>query len=131
MIQKKYLCKDIKTAEEAVRSINRIIDDTPHKSALVTIYEKGFAPGNIRSLIGMLKESGHLDVQIAGISLTIVAELLPEGTGLLLNLILTDEADIEVVSVPCFPQEEIGAAGILKSRLDDHKNVRAVELFGI
>ncbi len=130
MIQKKFLCKDIGAVKEAVGQICGILRDTPHKSALVTFYETGLTRGEIDGLVEDLRRSGTPQLQIAGISLTIIAELMPEGTGVLLNLILTDEADMEVVSVPCMPGEEAEAAGKLRARLDNADNVRAVELFG-
>ncbi|MBR4718783.1 MAG: response regulator [Lachnospiraceae bacterium] len=130
MIQKKFLCNDMDLVRDAIRKIDGILSERHHKSALITFYEKGFSRQEIDELIGEIKGCGHPELMIAGISATLIAELMPEGTGILLNLILTDEADIEVVTIPCLPGEETGAAGRLKARLDSYDSVRAVELFG-
>ena len=130
MIQKKFLCKDIGEAKEAVGQISGILRDTPHKSALVTFYETGLSREEIDTLINELKACGFPELEIAGISITIIVELLPEGTGVLMNLVLAEEADIEVVSIPCMSGQEGEAAATLRSRLDEIGNVKAVELFG-
>ncbi len=130
MIQKKILCNDIQSAEEAILTIDGIISETKHKCALITIYERGLSKAETESLVGKIKELDHPELQIAGISLTLIAELMPEGSGILLNLILTDEADIDVVSIPCVPGEETKAAQSLKRRLDEYGEIKAVELFG-
>ena len=129
MIQKKYLCRDVSETKEAVRQIGEHLSATPHKSALVTFYERGFDTEQIRSVVGMLKDCGGADLLIAGISATLVAELMPEGCGILLNLILTEKASIEVFTAACSPGEESREAGKLRKRLDEIENVRAVELF--
>ena len=118
MIQKKYICKDFHTAEDAIGQIADKISHTQHRAALVTIYETGFSTREMESLIEQLKGYGFPELQIAGISLTIVASLMPEGTGALINLVLTEEANIEVVTIPCMPGEERQAAGRLRFRLD-------------
>ncbi|MCR4654981.1 MAG: response regulator [Lachnospiraceae bacterium] len=127
MIQKKFLCSDLQSAESAVEQIKDIISRTKHKSALITFYETGFSKNEIGSLIGRMKAFGLKELQIAGISLIVVAELMHEKTGLLLNLILTEEADIEVVKLPCLPRKENEAVQKLRSRLSAHDNVRALE----
>ena len=129
MVQKKYLCKDYQSAVESVDEIRGILSDVSHKSALVTFYEKGFSRQEIDSFVCLLNECGHPELSVAGISLIMIADMMPEGVGMLINLILTDEADIEVVSIPCKPGEEPEAAARLKNRLDSLDNVRAVELF--
>ncbi|MBR5377002.1 MAG: response regulator [Lachnospiraceae bacterium] len=130
MIQKKYLCKDIGAAKDAIRQAGEILSETEHRSALITFYEKGFSRREVEDLVADMKDIGRPELMIAGISSTFVAELMPEGMGMHLNLILTDEAKIEVVPVHCIPGEEEEAAGKLKSRLDACGDVRAVELFG-
>ena len=129
MIQKKFLCKDFVSVEQAVSQIADILSKTPHKSAVVTFYEKGFSKQDVESLIMQLKGCGFPELQIAGLSITLIVELMPEGTGILLNLILTEEADIEVVCVPCLPGAEEDAAQVLRSRIDAVENVKAIELF--
>ncbi len=130
MIQKKFLCKDLKAAEDAIPQIKSILSEKEHKSALITFYEVGFSFEEVEGIVKQMRDCGFPELLIAGISLTVIAELMPEGTGMLINLILTDEADIEVVTLPCIPGEEDKAAARLKERLDAHSHVRAVELFG-
>ncbi len=128
MIQKKYLCKDHESAVDSFENIRSTLSEVPHKSALLTFYEKGFSEQEVRTFVKSLEECGHPELLVAGISLTLVAEMLPEGTGMLINLILADEADFEVLTIPCIPGEEEAAAAKLRSRLDSLDNARAVEL---
>ena len=128
MIQKKYLCKDIDETKKAIGQIGEVLSSTPHKCAVVTFYEKGFDIGQIRSVIGELKDLGREELLVAGISVPLVAELMPEGTGILMNLVLTEKADIDVFTMPCEPGGEAEAAAKLRARLDETHNVRAVEL---
>ena len=107
-----------------------ILEQTDHRCALVTFYEAGLGAQETESLIGCIKDLGHPELLIAGITETIVAELLPEPLGVLFHLILTDEADIDVICVPCVPGQELEAAQKLRSRLDETDHVKAVELFG-
>ncbi len=130
MIQKKFLCKDMESAKLASKEIGRIIKDTPHKCALVTFYENGLPKDDVASVIDNIKNCGISGIMTAGMKETVVVELLPEGTGILLNLILTQEASIEVVTIPCSDGGEEEAAAKLRSRLDANENVKAVELFG-
>ena len=129
MIQKKFLYKDISAAEEAIPEIRSLLENTPHKAALLTFYEKGLAAGDVETYIKHIKDSGDPDLLIAGITLTMIAELMPEGEGILLNLILTEESDIEVITLPCSPGGEENAADKLKHKLDSRDDVKAVELF--
>ncbi|MCR5651980.1 MAG: response regulator [Lachnospiraceae bacterium] len=129
MIQKKYLCKDLHEADEAIGKISEELDKTPHRAALVNIYETGFSKDEMRSFVERLKNSGHSELLTAGISLLVVAEIMQEGRGILLNLILTEEADIDVVTIPCVPGEESKAAEEFRTKLDETENVKAVELF--
>ncbi|MCR5676392.1 MAG: response regulator [Lachnospiraceae bacterium] len=129
MIQKKFLCRNTEEAEKAVAAIADLVSATKHRSSLVTIYEKGFRAQEIGDLISRLKWACP-GLQTAAIALTLIAELMPEGTGILLNLLLTEETDIEVVTVPCLPGGETAAAGVLRSRLFAHEQVKAVEFFG-
>lgn len=129
MIQKKFLCKDFQTAESTVAQIADVVGSTPHKSAVITIYEAGLTRREIDTLVASLHACGHPELQIAGISITLIAELLPEGTGVLYNLVMTESADIEVLRIPCAPGGEETAAAQLKRRLDTLGNAKAVELF--
>ncbi len=130
MIQKKYVCKDLETAEGELFKIKEILSTTPHHSALVTFYETGLSKSEVEELVDKIKGCGSPELKIAGISLAMVAELMPSGMGVLLNLILTEKSDIEVVTIPCEPGGEDAAGAVLNSRLNAHKNVAAVELFG-
>ena len=130
MIQKKFLCKDYKSAEASIGQISKILTDTPHRSAVITFYEKGFSKQEVASLLACIKDCGHDELLVAGISVTLIAELMPEGTGIQLNLILAEEAEIEVVPMPCMLGEELSVAEKLKERLFAHEHVRVVELFG-
>lgn len=129
MIQKKLLCKDLAAAKSAVKQFTDILTQTPHKSALITFYENGFSQLEIDFLISLIRNCGFPELKTAGIALPLIAELMPEGTGILLNLILTEDTDIEVVTIPCVPGEEAEAAKTLRSCLDARANAGAVELF--
>lgn len=129
MIQKKYLYKNLSAAEEAIPEIRSILEETPHKAALITFYEKGLAAGDVEAYLMRIKEPGFPELKFAGISLTMIAELMPEGEGILLNLILTEEADIDVITIPSFPGGEDDAADELKKELDAKADVKVVELF--
>ncbi|MCR5011849.1 MAG: response regulator [Lachnospiraceae bacterium] len=129
MIQKKILCKDFEAAKSAVSQLSGIISQTKHKSGVITIYEKGFSKQEIDILLGLIRDSGHSEIKIAGIALTMIAELMPEGMGALFNLILAEQSDIEVLRIPCAPGGESDAAAILRGRLDADPYARAVELF--
>ena len=128
MLQKKYLCRDIAEAEKAIGQISELLSKTPHRSAVLTIYEAGFSADQIEPLVERIKGC-HPDLKIAGISIMMIAELMPEGTGILLNLITADEADIEVIAAHCKPGGEAEAAAVFRERLNDMEDVRAVELF--
>ncbi len=130
MLQRKYLYKDLKSAEIEISEIIDFIAETPHKAALITVYESSICAKDMEAFIGLLRNSGIPGLQIAGISLSLVAELMPDGRGILLNLILTEEADIEVVTLPCTPGKEAEAAAKLNERLSAHNSPKAVELFG-
>ena len=129
MIQKKFLCKDFEAAKSAVTQVADIISGTEHKSGVVTIYEKGFSKQEIDTLADLIRNLGYPEIKIAGIALTVIAELMPEGTGALINLILAEQSDIDVVRIPCAPGGESDAAAILRGRLDANPYARAVELF--
>ena len=131
MIQKKYLCRNLKSVEDELVKIKEILSSNPYRSAIVTFYETGLSKKEVEELVSKIKGYGFPNLQIAGISLTTVAELMHDGgTGVLLNLIVAEKSDIEVVTIPCEPGGEEKAAAVLNSRLNAHKNVAAVELFG-
>ena len=129
MIQKKFLCRDINEAKSKVPEIESIISSNSHKSALITFYEAGLTKSEIESFVGLLRGCGFPELKIAGISIVMVAELMPESTGMLINLVLAEKSDFDIVTVPCNPGEEIAAGKKLRSRLDAIDHVKAVELF--
>ncbi len=129
MLQKKFVCKDSSAIEDAIEQIAELIRSTTHKSALITFYEKGFTKEEIGALVDRMKGWGFPELQIAGISVALVAENMPEGTGIHLNLVLTEEADIEVVTMPCRPGSEQEASKTLKERMEALPHVKAIELF--
>lgn len=129
MIQKKFLCRDIGAAKDSIPEIKRILTETPYKAAVLTFYETGLTKQEVEGFVEDIKEIGADDLKIAGISIAVIAELAPEGTGILINLILTEEADIEVVTLPCEPGGEEEAAAKLRGRLDDKSDAKVVELF--
>ncbi|MBR5117000.1 MAG: hypothetical protein IK096_08030, partial [Lachnospiraceae bacterium] len=94
MIQRKLLCEDYASAERAVSQIAEILSGTAHKDALVTFYEKGFTQKQVETLVGMIRNCGFPGLKLAGISVTLNADIMPAGTGMQYNIILTEEADI-------------------------------------
>ena len=128
MLQRKFLCRDLDSAKKAIGQIGDLLSQNRHKSAVLTFYETGFEGREIEALIGSVRDLGFPELQIAGISATLVAELMQEKTAVSMNLIMAEEADIEVVQIPCRPGGESAAAEKLRSRLDAHDRVRAVEL---
>ena len=130
MIQKKFLCRDAEEAKSMVSQIESIISSNPHKSALITFYESGLSESEVESFVGLLRNCGFPELRIAGISIPMIAELMPEPTGMLINLIIAEKSDIEVVTIPCKSGEEASAGKELRSRLDAMDYVRAVEFFG-
>ena len=115
---------------DAIRSAGDILMETSYKAALIALYETGLSAEDTGKLIKCINDLKAPGIRIAGITETIIAELLPEGTGVLINLIITQKTDIDVVSIPCVPGEEYEAARKLAGRLDEINCVRAVELFG-
>ena len=128
MIQKKFLCKDLNAVKETMPQIEDVLARNWHKDALLTFYENGFTRTEIDQVISLFNKCGFPELQLAGISIPLIAELMPEARGILINLILTEEADIEVVTIPCKPGREVEAAGKLKERLNAHRCPGAVEL---
>ncbi len=129
MIQRKYLCKTISEANDAIASIGKLLSETEHKSAVITFYEAGLSAADVELMLARIKDLGRPELKVAGISITLIAELMPEGTGVLLNLIATDEADIDVVPAYCELGSEYEAASKLRNYLDGINNIKAVELF--
>ncbi len=129
MIQKKFLCNDAKAAEGVIPEIRALLSETPHKSAVLTFYEHGLSSAEVTSLMEKLRKETQGGLPIAGLSITMIAELMPQGSGILMNLILTEEAELTVVTLPCSPGGEDAAAEALNSRLKETPFPRAVELF--
>ena len=130
MIQKDYTFKSPLHAGSAIADIKKTLENTPHKDALLVIYETGYPKAKIRGLIDMLKCCGVKGLKIAGIAIYSVADILPDGTGVRLNLILTENSDIEIVGIPCVPGEEDKAAMVMRERLSEFPDAKAVEILG-
>ncbi|MBQ9361318.1 MAG: response regulator [Lachnospiraceae bacterium] len=129
MIQRDYILNNPLTISKVLGNLVNTIKTTPHKDALLTIYETGFPEAQIVGLIESIRCSAGKDLKIAGISLFAIADAPAMGKGIRLNLILTQTADIEVVTLPCDPGEEDSAIAALKKRLDTHPDAKAIQLF--
>lgn len=128
MIQRDYIIKSPLSAALTLAEIKKFITGTPHRDVLLTIYETGYPDIEIRGLVDMIRHTLPREVQVAGISVYVLADALPEGRGVRLNLLLTETSDIEVVSIPCEPGEEDRAVSYMRERLDAHPDAKAVEL---
>ncbi len=129
MIQKDYLINNPMLIGTVMGDLRNTVLGHPHKDALITIYETGFPKKQILNLIDKIRNSGIGDVKIAGCSLYAIADLRPMGVGVRLNLILTEETDIDVITIPFKPGEEDSVAEELRSRIDEHPETKAAELF--
>ena len=129
MIQKDYLLKNPMMTGAVLSDIKKVVNEHPHRDALITIYETGFPRHQIKALTGMIRSVCGGDIKIAGISLYVIADMMPMGHGVRLNLILTEETDIDIVGIACLPGEEDEAVRIMREALDKHTDARAVELF--
>ena len=131
MIQKDYLIKKPFMGKLApvVADICSTLKKTPHRDALLIIYETGFSELQIKGLIEALKMPGFPEIKIAGISCFAIADLPPDGSGIRLNLLVSETSEFEVVTMECALGREDEAASILRDRLHEHEDIRAVELF--
>ena len=129
MIQKDFILKNPLTAGKVMAELAETIRRTPHKDALVTIYETGFPEKHIRNLIECIRHCGSREVKIAGISIYAMADLGIGEMGVRLNLVLTQSADIDVVTIPCDSGEEDGAIEAMRERLALHPDAKAIQLF--
>ena len=128
MIQKNFFLKTPVTVGVALVEIKNILKSVPHKGALLTIYETGFPKLQIRIMVEKIRRMIP-EVKIAGISLYTIADNPPELTGVRINLIVAQESDFEVVSIPCDVGDEDEAARIMRDRLKAHPDAKAIELF--
>ena len=129
MIQRDYILSNPLTIGKVLGNLVNTIKTTPHKDALLTIYETGFPEAQIAGLIETIKCSAGKDLKIAGISSFAIADSPAMGKGIRLNLILTEHADIEVVTLPCMPGDEDSAIETLRQRLDAHPDAKTIQLF--
>ena len=127
MLQKNYVLKSPLSVGPVISDIKKTLVNTPHKAALLNIYEAGFPEVHVKRMTDFIKSSLP-DIEIAGISLYTMADL-PGGIGVKANLIVFEESGIEVVSMGCGPGEEDAAIGAMRSRLREHPDAKAVELF--
>ena len=112
---------------QALSDIKKTLENTPHKSALLNIFESGFPGAHVKRMIDIIR-SALPDLEMAGISLYTMVDM-PGGIGVKANLIVFEESGIEVVSMGCGPGEEDAAIGAMRSRLREHPDAKAVELF--
>ena len=129
MIQKDFIIRNPLTAGSVIAELKKCIETTPHKDALLVIYESRIPTAKIRGLMELLDCCGLRDIKIAGCSLNTIADIQPDGIGIRLNLILTEKSDIEVVGINCMPGEEKDAVYLMRERLSAHPEAKAVELF--
>nr|MCR4611933.1 response regulator [Lachnospiraceae bacterium] len=113
---------------KTINEIKKFVQSTPHEDALLTIYEAGCNVSSVKKMISKIR-AGIDDIKIAAISVLAVADIPPNGLGIRFNLILTESSHVEVVDLPCEPGDEINAGRILRDRLNQIENPRAVELF--
>jgi len=129
MIQKDYLIHSPMLIGTVMSDLIDTILSNPHKEALLTIYETGFPKKQIENMVQKIRNTVKAEIKTAGCSLYAIADLHPMGVGVRLNLILTESADIDVVTIPFSPGEEDKAASELRQRLDAFPETRAVEIF--
>ncbi|MBQ9607428.1 MAG: response regulator [Lachnospiraceae bacterium] len=128
MIQKDYLINNPMLIGTVLNDLRNTVINTPHKDALLTVFETGFPAKQIKFMLDKIRFCGLGDIKVAGCSLYAIADIHPMGIGVRLNLILTEETDIDIVTVPFLPGEEDRAAEELKTRINGHPDVKAVEL---
>ncbi|MCR5234361.1 MAG: response regulator [Lachnospiraceae bacterium] len=128
MYQKNYYIKSPLTVGVTIAEIKKVLNAIPHRSALLLIYETGFSAGQIKIMVEQIKHALP-KVKLAGVSLFAMADAPPTLTGVKLNLILSEESEFEVVSIPCKADEIDRAVTIMKDRLDKQPYARAIELF--
>lgn len=127
MFQKDFIIQSPHHIGKTIADIKKTLMSVPHKDALLTIYESGFPAVSVKGMIESLKAILGNEVMIAGLAVYAVADI-PQGIGLRLNLLLTENADLEVVSIPCYPGDEAKASEVLRGRLAAHPNAKAVQL---
>lgn len=129
MIQKDYIIKNPIQVAAAVSGINKLMRDTDYRAALLTVLETGFSELETRTIIESVKRTLPKDLNIVAMSMVAIADIPLNATGIRFNLILTEEASIEMLSLPCKRGEEREAAGRLSGLIESTKDPRAVELF--
>ncbi len=129
MKQKNYIFENPEAAEPTLIEIKKFLESNPHKAAVLTVYETGFPRREIERLIDRVRNLGFPELLVAGISILMIADYPPDGMGIRMNLVITEKADIDVVTLPCLPGDEDEAASVLRERLDARPYARVVELF--
>ena len=64
MIQKKYLCKTISEANDAIASIGKLLSETEHKSAVITFYEAGLSASDVEAMLARIKISAVRNLKL-------------------------------------------------------------------
>ncbi len=126
MLQKDYLVESPLTAARAVADIEKTLRETPHRDALLTIYETGFPRSMIKTLLSMLKGCEIYGLKTVGISIFAIVDSPFEGQGVRLNLLVSEKAEFEIADIPFLPGEEDGAIERMRARLAAHPDAKAV-----
>ena len=126
MIQKDYLVESPLTAARAVADIEKTLRETPHRDALLTIYETGFPRSMIKTLLSLLKGCEIYGLKTVGISIFAIVDSPFEGQGVRLNLLVSEKAEFEIADIPFLPGEEDGAIERMRARLAAHPDAKAV-----
>lgn len=131
MIQKDYVIKKpfVGMIGPVMADISALLKKTPHRDALLIIYETGFSEFQISSMIETLKIAGPEGLKIAGISNYGLADIMPDGKGVRFNLLISESSEFEIVTLECEAGEELQKARMLRDRIKAHSDVKAVELF--
>lgn len=128
MIQKHFLIKTPVSLGPVIIEIKKILANTPHKGALLTVYESGYPVHHVKAMVEKIRIIIP-ELKIAGISLFTIADYPPDGIGIAMNLLVAETSDFEVVSMPCSPGQEDNAIETMRKRLDAHPDAKAVMLF--
>ena len=131
MLQKDFIIHNPLSLPGVLGELKKTLEDTPHRDAVVTIYESGFPEKMIRKLITGIKCCGGDALKVAGISTYAMADISssPTDMAIRLNLLMTTSSDIEVVTLPCRPGEEDQAIRLMRESLNGHPDAKLIQLF--
>ena len=129
MIQKNFTVKTPVAVGAVIIEIKKLLAATPHRGALLTIYEAGYPEKPMKIMVNKIRKAIP-ELKIAGISVFTVVAFPPDGTGIQLNLLITESSDFEVVSISCGPGEEDLPLHLLRDQgkrvtgPQEHKRIR-------